>query len=98
VAIFAHFFRSDRRTLAAKIVKALAPCGVLLMESYRPEQIQHNTGGPKDVDLLPTLEEWKQDFGTLDLQILRNADREVREGSYHHGSSATVQLLGIKRG
>jgi SAM-dependent methyltransferase len=98
VAIFAHFFRSDRRTLAAHIVKALAPRGVLIMESYRPEQIQYDTGGPKDLDLLPTVDELKQEFRALDLVILRNADRKIHEGRFHDGLSATVQLVGIKHG
>ena len=96
VAIFAHFFRSDRRTLAAHIVKALAPRGVLLMESYRPEQIQLDTGGPKDLDLLPTVDELKQEFRALDLVILRNAEREIHEGRFHDGPSATVQLAGLR--
>jgi SAM-dependent methyltransferase len=98
VAIFAHFFRADRRVLAARIVKALAPRGVLIMESYRPEQVQLDTGGPKDLDLLPTLDELKQEYRTLDLVVLRNAEREIHEGTYHDGPSATVQLVGIKSG
>jgi len=98
VAIFAHFFLADRRALATRIVKALAPRGVLIMESYRPEQIELGTGGPKDLDLLPTLDELKQAFRALDLVIVRNAEREIQEGHLHQGPSATVQLVGIKKG
>ncbi len=93
-----QFFRSDRRALSARIVKALAPRGVLIIESYRPEQIAKGTGGPKDLDMLPTLDELKQDFSALAFAVLRNAAREVHEGRLHAGPSATVQLVAIKPG
>ena len=70
---------------------------MLILESYRPRQLELGTGGPKDVALLPTLAELTNDLGELDLVIAREADREIHEGRLHAGPSATVQIVGRKR-
>ena len=80
----------------ARIIAALKPGGVFVLEAYRPEQLQYGTGGPPVVDLLPTLEELQRDLASLHLEIARAPEREVREGKGHDGLSAVVQVLGRK--
>ncbi len=35
--------------------------------------------------------------GALDLVVAREVDREIHEGRFHDGPSATVQLVGVRR-
>jgi SAM-dependent methyltransferase len=98
VSIFAHVPRAVRQRLHARIQSALAAGGVFVLEAYRPEQISLATGGPRDAALMPTLAELREDLASLELVIARDAEREIHEGTFHDGLSATVQLLGVKGG
>ena len=97
VATWAHVPPAIRARLLAAIPRALRPGGVLIYEAYRPAQIALGTGGPKDPSLLPTLPELTAALGALDLVLARDTDREVREGAGHGGTSATVQVVGVRR-
>jgi SAM-dependent methyltransferase len=97
LCIFAHLPAEVRRPLFARAGRALVTGGCFLLEAYRPEQLAHGTGGPKDVRLLPTLAELREELAALDLVIAREVERDVYEGRLHGGRSATVQIAGIRR-
>jgi SAM-dependent methyltransferase len=96
VAIFLHLPMPLRRDLHRRAVAALAPGGVLLAETYAPDQIRLGTGGPNDPGRLCTLEDLLEDFRGLEWQIARALRREVREGRYHDGLGSVIQLAGRK--
>jgi SAM-dependent methyltransferase len=93
VSIFCHLPESVRRRVHRESVRALVPGGVFLLEAYTPAQLAFGTGGPKDVALLYRLDELREDLAGLELEIAREVEREVREGPFHGGPSATVQIL-----
>lgn len=98
VSIWAHTPPPIRERIHRAIPAALRPGGVFVLEAYRPAQIDLGTGGPKDPALLPTLAELTRDLAGLDLVVAREADREIQEGRLHSGRSATVQIVGVRRG
>jgi len=97
VSTFAHTSAEIRRHVHAAVPGALREGGVFVLEAYRPEQIPHGTGGPKDPTMMPTLDQLRDELVGLDLVIARDADREIHEGRFHGGPSATVQVVGVKR-
>ena len=96
VSIWCHMPVAVRPALHQRIVAALKPGGVFVLEAYRPEQLRYGTGGPPTVDLLPTLAELQRDLAALELLVAGAPEREVREGKGHDGLSAVVQVLGRK--
>lgn len=98
VSIWAHLPPPVRAVVHARVVRALRPGGVLILEAYAPEQLQHRTGGPQTLDLLYTLDLLRSDFGALEIQHLWAGEREIHEGRYHDGPSAVVQLVAMKPG
>ena len=75
---------------------ALKPGGLLLMESYRPEQLNYRTGGPRDAARTYTralLQAAFADFSELDI---REHDSIISEGTAHVGMSALIDLVGKK--
>lgn len=96
VSIFAHLPRAARERLNARIPTALCAGGVLLLETYRPEQLAFATGGPRDTALLPTLAELRLELAPLDLVVAEDVERDIHEGTFHEGRSATIQIIGIK--
>ena len=96
VSIWCHLPSALRPAVHRQIVTGLRRGGVLLMESYTPQQLQFGTGGPRSADLMPTLSELRGDFADLDFVHAEERERVVAEGSGHHGPSAVVQLVARK--
>ena len=71
--------------------------GHLILEAYVPAQLALGTGGPKDLELLPSLADLRTELSALDLVLAREVEREIHEGRFHSGPSATVQLVGLRR-
>jgi cyclopropane fatty-acyl-phospholipid synthase-like methyltransferase len=96
-AIFFQFAApAERDQIFAGIKKALKPGGLLLLEGYRPKQLEYKTGGPSQADNLYTralLERSFADFATRDI---REYDAEIYEGAGHGGMSALIDLVATK--
>ena len=74
----------------------LQPGGVFILEAYTPAQLAFNTGGPKDPELLMTLDGLREELVDLEFQIARELERDVIEGTGHTGRGAVVQILARK--
>jgi SAM-dependent methyltransferase len=98
VEIFAHVPPPVRRRVHAQIPVALRPGGCLVVETYRPEQLALGTGGPKELTLLSSLAELREELGSLELVVAREANRDIHEGRFHDGPGATVQIVGLRPG
>lgn len=97
VAIWCHLPSSLRARVHAGAVRALRPGGAFVLESYAPGQLAHDTGGPRDLDMLPGVDTLKLELAGLDFEHAVEIERAVAEGKYHQGMSATAQVLGRKR-
>jgi SAM-dependent methyltransferase len=93
VSVFCHLPSALRRTVHRRAQAALADGGVAILELYRPEQLQYQTGGPRDLDLLVTLADLRADFDECDLELGEEKVREVVEGTLHTGQAAVVQAV-----
>jgi len=70
--------------------------GVLVLEAYAPKQLGRGTGGPSDPDMLVSMEGLRRELAGLEFVHARELEREVREGAYHTGVAAVVQLVGVR--
>jgi SAM-dependent methyltransferase len=96
ISIFCHLPSTLRRDLYPRCAAALAPGGVFLLESYTPDQLRYDTGGPKEPDLLGTLAEMGDLLPGLTLEVGREVVREVVEGTHHRGPAAVLQVVARK--
>lgn len=96
VSIFCHLPSALRKLVHGRAAKALRPDGVFVLEAYTPRQLKLRTGGPGDVDLLPTLADLRADFTDLEMVVGRELERDVLEGKLHQGLSAVVQVVAKK--
>lgn len=96
-AIFIQFAGpADRAKIFEGIKKALKPGGLLLMQGYRPKQLEYKTGGPGQVENLYTRELLERAFGDFAALEIREHDCVIEEGSHHVGMSALIDLVGRK--
>ncbi len=97
VAIFAHLPAPVRKHVHGWIPRALRSAGVFVLEAYTPAQLAFNTGGPRDPALLMTLTGLKEELSPLTIELGREVERDIHEGAFHGGRSATVQLVAVRR-
>lgn len=97
VSIFAHLPPEVRRDLHTRLPRSLKPGGILILEAYRPEQAERDTGGPPDPSRLYGLEELESELAGLDVILARETERDVIEGRGHTGAGAVVQLVARRR-
>ena len=95
-AIFIHFAAPERDTFFANLKHALKPGGLLLMQSYRPEQLNYRTGGPPDAERMYTRAILQAAFGDFSELKIRERDDMLSEGTAHVGRSALIDLIGKK--
>lgn len=97
VAIFIQFAApAGRRVLHDAMRQALKPGGLLLLQGYRPRQLEYKTGGPSSVENLYTADTLREEFAGMEILHLREHDDEICEGEGHCGMSALVDLVARK--
>ena len=96
-AIFIQFAPPEMRAdLFRRLQAALAPGGLLLLQGYRPEQVELGTGGPPNPDHMYTERLLRDAFAGLDILQLRAHDDTIAEGRGHDGLSALIDLVARK--
>jgi SAM-dependent methyltransferase len=95
VSIFCHLPRPLREQVHGAIPTALRPDGVFVFEAYRAANIGRGVGGPQSPEMTVELEDLLNDLGSggLQIEIGREVERDIVEGRYHNGLSATTQVL-----
>lgn len=97
VSVFAHLPGVVRQRLCPLLERALKPGGLILLEAYAQAQLGRDTGGPKDPDMLMSVEKILREFPGLEPVLLREVEREVHEGVFHTGMASVVQFIGRKK-
>lgn len=93
-AIFIQFAGPELRTRLFKDMRrALKPGGLLLLEGYRPEQLEYRTGGPPNAENLYTETMLREAFDDMEILELKSYDAAIEEGVAHKGMSALVDLV-----
>mgnify|MGYP006281060935 CR=1 FL=1 len=94
--VFAHFPPGPRKDYHQKLSRFLRKGGMVIMEAFAREQIEYNTGGPKNIDMLYSTEELKQDFSGLEILKLHQEEVMLDEGPFHRGKASVIRLLARK--
>jgi SAM-dependent methyltransferase len=94
--IFAHVHKDQRRKIHQRILNFLKPGGTLILEAFSEKQINMESGGPKDINMLYNPEELKVDF--LGMQSFHCWEESVNlsEGKFHKGFAHLVRMVGTK--
>jgi SAM-dependent methyltransferase len=97
VVIFIQFLAPAERARAFDgIARAVAPGGHLVMQGYRPRQVEYGTGGPPVPENMYTEAMLREAFGHFEILHLVEHDDELREGPRHSGLSALIDLVARK--
>jgi len=94
--IYFHLPKETRINFHSKLSCYLNENGTILLECFAKSQIKNNSGGPKSLDLLYSLEEIKKDFSGFKIELLEETETVLNEGHLHQGSANVVRLIARK--
>jgi SAM-dependent methyltransferase len=95
-AIFVHFEPHVRRAMHRRMLAALKPGGILLLEAFTPKHVENrkadSRGGPPP-EMLYTAELLREDLADAEFDVLCEAEVTLDEGSRHTGRAHVVRLV-----
>ncbi len=94
--IYAHTDPASRRILHQKVIEALKPKGRVILEAFSKKQLGKSSGGPKDINMLYSLEMLLDDFKSLKIVSGEEVTITLNEGLYHVGEASVVRLVAVK--
>jgi hypothetical protein len=99
--IYAHFHKNKRRSYHQKLDRLLQPGGYLILEAFSKNHIDYNrindkVGGPKDVDMLYSIDEIQHDFPNYTILELKETELILNEGEFHRGKGSVIRFFGRK--
>jgi len=92
--IYAH--NPDRKENHQHLMKFLKPGGLVIIEAFSKNQINNNSSGPKDVNMLYSIEELEGDFIQFSKVDVWVDEVVLNEGHFHKGKSSIIRLACIK--
>ena len=100
--IYAHFPAHIKSNYHKTLVQFLKPGGTLIFEAFSKSHLSYNTannkvGGPKDLDMLFSVEELKADFTNFEFIELEETIIELNEGLYHVGTGSVIRCVAKKK-
>lgn len=94
--VYAHAAASDRTQRHRRMLSFLKEGGTFILEAFSKEQIQNQTGGPKNIDMLFSEEELMLDFQELTNLKIWKEEIDLQEGPFHSGKANVIRLTGMK--
>ena len=95
--IYAHFPPSIRHDFHQKVMQWLKPGGKIILEAFNPNQLNNTSGGPKNAEMLYSIEMLQTDFKSMDIEYLELKQVHLEEGAYHKGMADIIRLIAIKK-
>lgn len=100
--IYAHFPPQVRSRYHSLLLSYLRRDGLVFFEGFSKKHKIYQeknpaVGGPKDEALLYSMEEIKEDFGSLNFLELYEAEVDLKEGKGHDGLGAVIRFVAQKK-
>jgi 2-polyprenyl-3-methyl-5-hydroxy-6-metoxy-1,4-benzoquinol methylase len=100
--IYAHFPADLKSNIHTSLNILLRKDGYVIFEAFSKSHIKYNSvneavGGPKEVDMLFSIDEIKSDFKDFEIIELKEMEVELHEGMYHNGLGSVIRFVGKKK-
>ncbi len=95
MASFLHLSEPWRTRIFREVMNALKPGGFFIAEFFSQNQLRYSSGGPKNSDLLYTIDSLEDIFyiSTVKIQILEEVVDFLDEGRGHQGNAALIRMI-----
>jgi SAM-dependent methyltransferase len=93
---YAHFLTDIRKEAHQHLLQFLKPNGTVIFEAFAKSQLGNPSGGPKNLDMLFSIDEVKNEFEGIAFNHLIETEIVLNEGKYHQGDAAVLRFTGKK--
>lgn len=93
---YAHFPAQIRKQTHRHVLQFLKPKGIVIFEAFAKAQLGKSSAGPKNLEMLFSIDEVKEEFANLKFDLLREQTIILAEGKGHVGPGDVVQFVGRK--
>ncbi|WP_419770820.1 MAG: class I SAM-dependent methyltransferase [Candidatus Marinarcus sp.] len=93
ITSFLHLASPLREQVFNYIEGALKSKGFFVAEFFSKEQINYNSGGPKDLDLLYDVNSFEALFTQSKIHKLVQQEVILDEGKGHHGKASVIRII-----
>lgn len=83
----------SRELLHKKVIRWLKPKGTIILEGFSEKQCNYQSGGPKDVHLLFSINKIQKDFSKCHIQLLEETEVYLNEGAFHNGLASVIRAI-----
>ena len=94
--VFVHLLPAERNQLHRKLVHSLKPGGCIILEAFSTDQLQYQSGGPRNPLMLYNADLLSEDFSSLEIVVLEQKVVILEEGEHHTGEAAVIRLMATK--
>jgi hypothetical protein len=100
--IYAHFPAAIKSAYHRALDKYLRKGGLVIFEAFSKKHLDYlsrneKVGGPKEVDMLFSIDELKSDFANYEIIELEETVIELKEGLFHNGEGSVIRFVGRKK-
>ncbi len=100
--IYAHFPAAIKSELHKALDQLLRKGAVVIFEAFSKNHLAYlakneKVGGPKEIDMLFSVEEIKADFANYEVLQLEEKEIELNEGAFHNGLGSVIRFVGRKK-
>ena len=100
--VYAHFSAAIKSDLHKALSNLLKPGGIIIFEAFSKSHLNYiakneKVGGPKEFEMLFSIEEIQNDFPDYTIGLLEEKEIELREGLFHNGTGSVVRFVGTKK-
>ena len=99
--VYAHFSAEKKSIFHRKLNDYLRPGGIVILEAFSKRhlhfiELDPKVGGPRDIDMLYSIEEITADFSNYEMLMLAEEEILLNEGKYHIGRGTVIRFVGRK--
>ena len=96
VLIYLHLEEELRERVSKMAIDAAKHDGKIILEAFERDQINNNSGGPKNAELLYALQDVVEDFIDLEFEKISKENIILNEGEGHQGKAVVIRFVGKK--
>lgn len=100
--IYAHFPAAIKSSYHKMLSRYVRKGGVVIFEAFSKKHLDYiakneKVGGPKDIEMLFSIDELKSDFANFEIIELAEKEIELSEGQFHNGTGSVIRFVGRKK-
>lgn len=100
--VYAHFPAEIKSLYHKTLDNYLRKDGLIIFEAFSKNHLDYiakneKVGGPKEIEMLFSIEEIKADFPNYDIILLEEKEIELSEGLFHNGKGSVIRFVGKKK-